>query len=226
MADVRSTTANLGLIKYSRGHPVTDTDLATNADLIDAAVDALGSGTGALTTGQIFVGAAGAAADVAMSGDVTIATGGATTIGAGAVDEAMLVVPSGDGLHASRVARATYDFSVDGGLISQIGLGVTLPDNAVVTRTTFQVLTTLTSATDAATISVDIPTDDVAGLRGATAISTATSWDAGWQEGIQDGTAAAYSVQCTAARELSITIAVEAVTAGKFIVFCEYVVSE
>ena len=38
MADVRSTTPNLGLIKYSRGHPVTDVDLATNADLIDAGV--------------------------------------------------------------------------------------------------------------------------------------------------------------------------------------------
>lgn len=37
MADVKSTTANLGLIKYSRGHPVTDTDLATNMDLVDAA---------------------------------------------------------------------------------------------------------------------------------------------------------------------------------------------
>lgn len=38
MADVRSTTPALGLIKYSRGHPVTDTDLATNMDSIDAGV--------------------------------------------------------------------------------------------------------------------------------------------------------------------------------------------
>lgn len=37
MADVRSTTTNLGLIKYSRGHPVRDVDLATNMDTIDAA---------------------------------------------------------------------------------------------------------------------------------------------------------------------------------------------
>jgi len=38
MTDVRSTTDNLGLIKYSRGHPVTDIDLGTNMDLIDAGV--------------------------------------------------------------------------------------------------------------------------------------------------------------------------------------------
>jgi|GEM_PF-3104290 len=34
---VKSTTDNLGLIKYSRGHSVRDTDLATNMDAIDAA---------------------------------------------------------------------------------------------------------------------------------------------------------------------------------------------
>ncbi len=48
MADVRSTTSNLGLIKYSRGHPVTDTDLATNMDTLDAAV--MGSVTKVSTT--------------------------------------------------------------------------------------------------------------------------------------------------------------------------------
>ena len=34
---VKSTTANLGLTKFSRGHSVLDTDLGINADLIDAA---------------------------------------------------------------------------------------------------------------------------------------------------------------------------------------------
>ena len=48
MADVRSTTPNLGLIKFSRGHPVTDTDLATNMDTLDAAV--MGSVTKVSTT--------------------------------------------------------------------------------------------------------------------------------------------------------------------------------
>lgn len=38
MTDVRTVTPNLGLIKYSRGHPVTDTDLAMNMDVIDGVV--------------------------------------------------------------------------------------------------------------------------------------------------------------------------------------------
>ena len=37
---VRSTTTNLGLIKYARGHSVRDIDLGTNMDLIDVAYQA------------------------------------------------------------------------------------------------------------------------------------------------------------------------------------------
>lgn len=54
MADVRSTTPNLGLIKYSRGHPVTDTDLATNMDTIDTAFQAVVKvAKGTLTAGLV-----------------------------------------------------------------------------------------------------------------------------------------------------------------------------
>lgn len=34
---IKSTTSNLGLIKYARGWPVKDDDLATNMDLLDTA---------------------------------------------------------------------------------------------------------------------------------------------------------------------------------------------
>lgn len=140
--------------------------------------------------------------------------------------QAAAIGSAADGLMAVKVARATYDFAVDGGAISSIGLGVTLPDNAIVTRTYIQVITTLESSTDAATIALTIPTDDVAGLRAATAINSGTSWDAGFKDGVQDGVIANFSEQCTAEREITATIAVEAVTAGKFIVFCEYIVSD
>ena len=130
-----------------------------------------------------------------------------------------------DGLHPKHVARATYDFDVDGGAISTIGLGVKLPNNAIVIRAWIEVVTTCTSGTDAATIAIGINTDDVAGIVAAIAISDATDpWDAGNKEGIQDGTAANFSVKTTAARELEIQIAVEALTAGKFILFAEYVI--
>ena len=150
------------------------------------------------------------------------------TLVTGSVEEDDLVPPSTpDSLLVDRIARATYDFAVDGGAIGAIGLGVTLPDNAVVKRAWYEVLTTLASATDAATVSLDIPVDDVAGLLAAIAISDATNpWDAGHHECIQDGTAANFSEKCTAARELSMTVAVEALTAGKFILFVEYIVSD
>lgn len=187
----------------------------------------------ALTAGQIILGVDGTAANnlkAVLSGDVTMDATGAVTIAAGAVEESMIAVPSTDALNVKRIARATYDYTEHGGAISTIGLGVTIPDNAIVTRTYYEVITTLTSnaANDAATISFDIPVDDVAGLVAATAISAGGNiWDAGYHEGIQDGTAAAFAVKTTGARELSITIGVEAIDAAGIVVFfCEYVVTE
>ena len=134
-----------------------------------------------------------------------------------------------DDLHAHRVARATYDFDEHGGAQGVIGLGVTLPDNAIVTRAWYEVLTTLTSGgADAATVSIDIPTDDVAGIVAAIAISDGTNpWAAGLHDAIQTGTAANFAEKCTAARQISITVAGgQDLTAGKFILFAEYVVSD
>lgn len=144
------------------------------------------------------------------------------------VAESEVDAQSADGLHVKRIARATYDFATDGGAISTISLGVTLPDNAAVIKAWYQVLTTLTSVGDNATVSIDIPTDDEAGILAAVAIDDGSNpWDAnGMVDCIQTGAAANVSEQLTAARLVSITIAVEAVTAGKFIVWLEYVVSD
>ena len=196
---------------------------------IDTELDSLSASSvgGTLADGKIIVGnGSGAAAAVDLSGDATIANTGAITVAAGAIDEAMLAVISADGLQAMRIARATYDFSVDGGAVSDIGLRVTLPDNAIVTRAWYEVITTLESIGDDATIALTIHHDDVAGIVAATAINAGGDiWDAGNYDCIQDGTTAAYSEKCTAARELIATIGVEAVTAGKFVLFCEYVVT-
>lgn len=205
--------------------------LTSELSLIDTELDTLASASaafGALADGKIIVGnGSGVATDVAMSGDAIIANTGAVTIQAGAVEESMMAVPTADGLNAARIARATYDFSVDGGAVGQIGLGVSLPDNAIVTRAWYQVVDGLTSADSTATVSLDLPTDDEAGLLAAIAINDGSSpWAAGNFECIQTGTVANFSEQCTAARELSMTIAVQDLTAGKFIVFAEYVVSD
>lgn len=132
---------------------------------------------------------------------------------------------STDGLFAKKIAKAEYDFATDGGAIGAIEIGPDLPDNAVVTRAYYKVLTTLTSATDAAEVGLGFATDDVAGIKAGVAISNgANPWDAGWHEGIQDGAAANFSEQLTAARKVQVEIATEAVTAGKFVLFMEYVV--
>lgn len=126
------------------------------------------------------------------------------------------------------VVRATFDFAVQGGAISAISLldqegnAAILPDNAIITRAYVDVITTLTSATDAATIALHA--ESANDIVSAVAISAATDWDAGFHEGIEDGTAANF-VKTTAARTLTATIAVEAVTAGKFHLFVEYVIS-
>jgi len=128
-----------------------------------------------------------------------------------------------DGLGIKKMAKATYDFAVNGGAISAISLGVTLPDNAVITRCWVDVITTLTSATDAATIALHAEAAN--DLVSALAISNGGNiWDAGLHEGIPVDTAAT-NKKLTAARALTATIAVEAVTAGKFIVVVEYVVT-
>ena len=73
-----------------------------------------------------------------------------------------------------------------------------------------------------ATIAINIPTDDVAGLKAATAI--ATIGVAGPIALIQTGAVANFANITTAVRQPSITIAVAALTAMKFTLVLEYTV--
>jgi hypothetical protein len=198
--------------------------------LIDAKLAEFDSSSilGELAPGKIIVGSSeGVATDVDMSGDATISNTGVVTIATGAVEESMLIAPSVDGLHAKRIARATYDFAVYGGEVGNIGLGVSLPDNAIITRSWYTVLDNLTSANGNATVALSIPTDEAVEIVAATAINAEGNiWAAGHHEGIQTGAAADFSDQTTEAGELTLTIGVEDLTAGKLILFCEYVVLE
>lgn len=132
-----------------------------------------------------------------------------------AADAAMV-----DGLTGARIASATWDFDVDGGAISAIGLGVTIPANSLILGSVIDVQTTCTSGTDAGTgaLSVEGANDIVT----AVAIGTGTPWDQGLQVGIPKWTAATM-VKTTAAAAITFTIAVEAFTAGKFVVHLAYI---
>lgn len=127
------------------------------------------------------------------------------------------------GLYIQKFALAVYDFSVDGGTAGTITLAdtATLPDNAVVTGVTYDVLTTCTSSSDAATIALSVPTDGA--LTTAIAISDASNpWDAGAHLANT-----ALPKKLTASRALQITVAGgENITAGKIVFAVQYYVSQ
>ena len=106
-------------------------------------------------------------------------------------------------------------------------LGPIFPDNSRVVRSYYEVTTTFTSATDAATIGIGFATDDSAGIVGTLAISAVGNiWDAGLHEGIQDGAAANFGEKLTAARQLQIIRGgAEVLTAGNLVLFVEFVTS-
>ena len=171
--------------------------------------------------------------------DIAVGASVPTFVGENIGKDGRIWQPSLDGTQVKHVARATYSYADDGGAVSTIGLGVYLPDNAIVTRAWYEVITTLTSnsANDAATVALTIPTDDANGIVAAIAINDGTDpWDSnsgpggtGYHDAIQDGLLGVtnFSAKTTAERELSIVIGVEAIdAAGIVILFCEYVVSD
>jgi hypothetical protein len=146
-------------------------------------------------------------------------------LAAGAVSEAKIEAATTDGLNVMRTARATYDFAADGGAISAIDSGVTIPANAVIMGGVVEVITTCTSSGDLGTMAISVEgADDIVA---AAAIGTGTPWDDGLQAIIPKfNTPETTSVKTTVARAITFTIAVEAFTAGKFHVYLHYVVSD
>lgn len=125
--------------------------------------------------------------------------------------------------------------------IAAHGLGVYLPAKAIITKAWVDVVTTFTSATDAATIALKI--EGANDLVAAIAISDASNvWDAGLHGALPGSAAeatvagdtavldaarnAASFIKTTAVREVIATVAVEALTAGKLNVFIEYCLSD
>lgn len=150
------------------------------------------------------------------------------------------------GLSARYLATAVFDTAgTDSSLVANTtiaahGLGVYIPTKAIITNAWVDVITTFTSATDAATIALKVQTAN--DLTSALAISDASNiWDAGVRgcvvgsyaertvagdTAVLDAASKAASyIKMTAERELTATVAVEALTAGKAVLFVEYVMS-
>lgn len=114
------------------------------------------------------------------------------------------------------MAVATWSFAVDGGAQTTTSLGVTLPDNAIVTRVVEDITTDCTSAGSNATIKLVLPTDG-----DLSANQTCDGSNAGVASVLPSGT----PVKLTAARALSVTIGTAAATAGVARWFIYYVQS-
>jgi len=113
-----------------------------------------------------------------------------------------------------------YDFAVDGGAIgaknlrAKNGAPPQLPSGFIVTDTIIDVQTVCTSATNAGTIAVKLEAAN--DIVSAAAVSGAPFSSTGRKAGVP--VSAATSLKLTAARYVVATVAVEAITAGKFYV--------
>ena len=117
-----------------------------------------------------------------------------------------------------------YDFAVNAGGIGDIVLA-TLPDNAVVVKAWYEVITAFTSG-GSATVALGIATDDAVGIKAALAFDNAGYDVDGLKACIQDGAIGNVSEKTTDIRSLIMTIATADLTAGKMYFWCDYIVSE
>jgi len=147
-----------------------------------------------------------------------------------AVTEAKVADSNGLGdLYVAKEAIVVYDFAVGGGTAGVIALAgsPTIPDNAVVWVDSYEVMTTLTSAGDTATLTLGLPTDG--DLFTAIAINDGSNpWDIGFAvQGLKALAAASQTPKkTTAARLLQATVGVENVTAGKVVFHLRYWVAQ
>lgn len=130
-----------------------------------------------------------------------------------------------DLLASGRILRVTYDFATDVGTVggTPLSLSRSLPNNAVVTRGYYEVITAFTSGGELAEISIGINTDDVNGLLAPTVVSS--SGTVGFHDLIQSGVVGNFSEKTTASRTIDFDVTEESLTAGKMVIFLEYIVS-
>lgn len=121
------------------------------------------------------------------------------------------------------VAKCVYDPSATTAdrTIAAHTCALTFPAKAIITGAWYKVLTTFTSASDAGTIAISIVgANDVVS---AVAISTGTTWDASTPvEGIPKIETTSSWLTTTVPAAVTFTVAVEALTAGKMVVWFQY----
>jgi hypothetical protein len=119
-----------------------------------------------------------------------------------------------------KVVRGRWDFAVDGGAVSTIAITQEkLPDTAVILGGFVEVDTAVTGAANAeAAVKVEGAGDIV-----ASAVVTGAPWSTTGRKSVIPAFTGATTVKTTVRRDISIVIAVAALTAGAFDVVLFYV---
>jgi hypothetical protein len=124
--------------------------------------------------------------------------------------------PEGAGI---KIARGRWDFAVDGGAVSTIAITAEkIPSGAVILGGFVEVDTALTGAANAeAAVKVEGAADTV-----ASAVVTGAPWSTTGRKSVIPAFTGVTTLKTTAARDISIVIAVAALTAGAFDVVLFY----
>lgn len=126
-------------------------------------------------------------------------------------------------LDALKCVSAIFDFGISGGAVGSYGLGVRIPKGAIIVNAFASVLTAATSTNSTATIAV--ATEAANDIFTAAAVSGAPWSTTGKKLAIPDLATVADYKTMTAEREVTLAIAVEALTAGKINFFIMYVIN-
>lgn len=126
-----------------------------------------------------------------------------------------------------RTAKVVFDTAkndsagVSNKTIAAHGTGVFIPDGAIITNSFYDVSTTFTSATDAGEIAFHANAAN--DIKTATAIGTGTTYDDVTATVAGTPVSAATAIKLTAKREITATVSVEALTAGRLVWYIDYV---
>ena len=217
---VRGRVVTDNLDEFTAGSGVTFTDNLAFADTTNSTSTATGSIQTAGGLGVVQDAFVGGSVDV--GGNIVGATDDTTEIRG-------MEPSSVDSRTVQGMLRLTYDFAVDGGAVGTISLGNSddfIPSNALVTRSYYEVTTTLSSNGGNDAASIQLGADDGFDIVADVAISVGTPWDAGAREGIQTGAASAILSKSAGSRRVEMVITVEAIDVGAFVLVLEYVVSD
>lgn len=173
--------------------------------------------------GDVTYNASGSASLSALSvqtADIALLAVDTGQLAAASVDEDKLALPTIDGLNAKRILRSTYDVAVDGGTVAAHALSESLPANAIVSQVWFQIITQFVDA-GSGTVALSC-----AGANDLFSAADITGDAAGViTAGVPVGTAATmFDVGSTCV--VTATVATAAQSAGKMVIFIEYVVTD